>query len=78
MTAVRHLAADLLEMQVHRLGVGIRQHQSHANIATRADSAEYVGPFVALIARGGRPAAALCPDAGQCALLTNTGFILPP
>jgi hypothetical protein len=39
-TAVRHLAADLLEMQVHRLGVGIRQHQSRADIATRADSAE--------------------------------------
>jgi len=77
-TVLRHLAADFLEMQVHRLGVGIRQHQSRADIATRADSAEYVGPFVALIARGGRPAAALCPDAGQCALLTNPGFVLPP
>jgi hypothetical protein len=55
-TALRHLAADLLEMQVHRLGVGIRQHQSRADIATRADSAEYVGPFAALIARRWWPA----------------------
>jgi hypothetical protein len=77
-TALRHLVADLLEMQVHRLGVGIRQHQSRADLATRADSAEYVGPFAALIARGGRTAAALGPDAGQRALLANAGFILPP
>jgi hypothetical protein len=55
-TALRHLGADLLEMQVHRLGVGIRQHQSRADIATRADSAEYVGPFAALIARRWWPA----------------------
>jgi hypothetical protein len=77
-TALRHLAADLLEMQVHRLGVGIGHDQGRADVTTRTDSAEYVGPFVALIARGGWSAAALGPDAGQRALLANAGFILPP
>ncbi|MDQ6869980.1 MAG: hypothetical protein M3178_17095 [Pseudomonadota bacterium] len=37
-TALRRLAAALLERQVHRLGGGIRQNR--AGIATRADSAE--------------------------------------
>lgn len=77
-TAGRHLAADLLEMQVHRFGIGIRQDQSRADIATRTDSAEYVGPLTTLVARRGRAAAALGPNAGQRALLANPGFILPP
>jgi len=53
-TAGRHLAADLLKMQVHRFGIGIRQDQSRADIATRTDSAEYVGPLTTLVARRGR------------------------
>ena len=77
-TALRHLAADLLEMQVHRVGIGIRQDQGRADIAARTDSAEYIGPLTALVARRGRTAAALGPDAGQRALLANAGFILPP
>src|SRR6478672_1831809 len=53
-----------LEMQVHRFGIGIRQDQSRADIATRTDSAEYVGPLTTLVARRGRAAAALGPNAG--------------
>ena len=78
MTALRHLAADLLEMQIHRLRVGIRQDQGRTDIAMRANSAKYVGPFAALIPRRGWTAAALGPDASQCTLLTNPGFVLPP
>src|SRR3984893_11265450 len=77
-TALRHPAANFLEMQVHRLRVGIRQDQGRTDIAMRADSAKYVGPFPALIPRRGWTAAALGPDASQCALLTNPGFVLPP
>src|ERR1700730_5232653 len=65
-TALRHLAANFLEMQVHRLCIGIRQDQGRTNIAMRADSAKYVGPFPALIPRRGWTAAALGPDASQC------------
>jgi len=77
-TALRYLAADLLEVQVHRLRVGIRQDQGRTDVAMRADGAEYVGPFAALIPRRGWTASALGPDASQCALLTNPGFVLPP
>ena len=76
--ALRHLAADLLEMQVHRLGVGIRQDQGRADIPKRTDGAKYVGPFASLIARPGWTAAALGPNASQCALLADAGFVLPP
>ena len=76
MTALRYLAADLLEVQVHRLRVGIRQDQGRTDVAMRADGAEYVGPFAALMR--GWTASALGPDASQCALLTNPGFVLPP
>ena len=58
-TALRHLAADLLEMQVHRLRIGTGQDQGCTDIAMRADSAKYVGPFAALIPRRGWTAAAL-------------------
>ena len=75
-TALRHLAADLLEMQVHRLGVSMRQDQGRAEIPKRTDGAKYVGRLASLIARRGWTAAALGPNAGQCALLTDTGFIL--
>src|SRR6201993_5219438 len=51
MTALRHLAADLFKMQIHRLRIGIRQDQSRARIAMRADGAENISPFAALIAR---------------------------
>jgi hypothetical protein len=77
-TALRHLAADLFKMQIHRLRIGIRQDQGRPYIAMRADSAKYIGPFAALIARRGRAAAALGPHPGQCALLANPGFVLPP
>jgi hypothetical protein len=53
-TVSRHLATDLLEMHVHRVGIGIRQDQGRADVTTRTDSAEYIGPLTALVARRGR------------------------
>jgi hypothetical protein len=67
------MTADVLEMQIHRLRVGIRQDQDRTDIAMRANSA-----FAALIPRRGWTAAALGPDASQCSLLTNPAFVLPP
>ena len=76
--ARRDLGADLGEVQVHRLGVDERQHEGGANPSGRADRTEQIGPVVALIARRARTAALLGPDVGQAALLTDTGFVLPP
>ena len=61
MAAGRDVAADLGEMQVHRFAVGDRQHKRGAGIARGTDCTEQIGPIVALVARGPRPAAALGP-----------------
>ena len=73
-----HLPADFLQMQVHGMNIGTRQNKPSANTAIWTDGAEQIGRLVALIARGCGSAAAQSPDAGQAALLTNAGFILPP
>jgi hypothetical protein len=67
------LATDLFVRQVYGLGVAIRQDHGRADIAARPPSAAYGGPFAAQTARGGEPAAARGPDAGQRALPTNPG-----
>src|SRR5579859_1868322 len=72
------LAADLLQMQVHGPGVGVGQNPGGADAAGGTDGPEQVGPLVALVAGGARPAAALGPDAGQRALLADAGLVLPP
>ena len=58
--------------------IGVRQHEPRATASCRTYSAKQIGPLVTLIARHAGSAAALRPDAGQAALLTNTGFVLPP
>jgi len=39
----------LIKVLLHRPGVGLRQDQRYARIPRRADRAEHVGAFVALI-----------------------------
>ena len=78
MRARSDVAADLGEMQVHRLGIDLGQNQAGADAARRTNRAEDVGPIVALIARRSGPAAALGPDIGQAALLSDPGFVQPP
>jgi hypothetical protein len=69
---------DLGEVQVHRLGVGARQHQRGTDPTGRADRAEEVGPLVAGVAYRPGPRAALRPDPGQRALLADAGLVLEP
>ena len=73
-----HLGADFLQMQVHGVDIGVRQHKPGANASCRAHRAEQIRPFVSLIAWRGRSAATLSPDAGQATLLANPRFVLPP
>ena len=78
MRAGRDAAADLGEMQVHRFGVDLGQHQCGTDPARGAYRAEQIGPLVALIARRSRTTALLSPNVGQAALLTDPRFVLPP
>ena len=76
--AFADLGADLLKVQVHGPDVGAGRDPGRAHASGGADSAEQIGPFVALVARGARSAAALGPDPGQGSLLADAGFVLPP
>ncbi len=64
--------------KVHRVRVGIRQHQPGADAARRADGAEDVGPVATKVTWCGRAAALLGLDLSQAALLADTGFVLQP
>ena len=74
----RDVAGDLGEMQVHGLGVDLRQHESGGFLGLGAGGSEEVGRLVALIAGLPRPAAAARPLSGQLALLADPGFVLEP
>jgi hypothetical protein len=65
-------------MLVHGVDTDNRHDQGGAGAACRADGAEQVGPGEPPVAPDMRTRAALGPDAGQRALLANTGFILKP
>ena len=71
----RHLAADRSEMQRHGLGVRRRHDQACCETTLRTSGAEQVGPVVALIVRRAGPRATFGPDAGQRALLADSGLI---
>jgi len=76
--ARRHHAADFGQVFVHRVSVGGGQDQASADVARGAYGTEQIGPGIAPIARRGWTRAARGPDAGQRALLADTGFVLPP
>jgi len=72
------LTTDLGEMQRQCFAVGGRENKGCGGATVRTNSAEDVGPFIALIAPGARACSALGPDAGQRALLADPRFVLEP
>ena len=69
---------DLVEVQLHGLGVGEGQGQRRTDAARRADGAEQVGALVALVGGLGRPRAAPRPLPDEAVLLADAGFVLEP
>ena len=73
-------------MQVHRLSIGAGQDKGGGFAALWADGADYIGPFIALVARRARTRSPLGPDARQrardktlfCAVLADARFVLEP
>lgn len=66
-------SADLGEMQRHGMRVGPRHDEPRAFAFLRADGAENVGPFRALILWGRGPRPALGPAACDLVLLPDAG-----
>lgn len=67
---------DLVEMKLHRLGVGEGQRQGGAGAASGAERAKEIGALVALVGRlaGPRPSPGPLPD--ETILLADAGFVL--
>ncbi len=76
-TGIDH-GADLDQVRFHGVGVAPGHDQASALALGRANRAEDVGPFGALVVCGPRPGAASGPSAGGLVFLADTGFILPP
>src|ERR1017187_4156274 len=73
-----HLRTDLLQMLVHRLGVGGGHDDSGPYLPIRADRAEQVDRIVTIVPYRRRPRADRRPLVGDPSLLTHSGFILKP
>lgn len=78
MRFVRYLAADLIKVHLHGLGVCPRQHEGRTCTAPGADSAEQIGVVVSLIGRLARPGSLPRPQPNLSVLLADTGLILEP
>ena len=69
---------DLVEVELHGLGVGVGQRQCRARAARRTDRAEEVGALIALVGGLARPRSASRPLPDDPVLLADAGLILEP
>jgi hypothetical protein len=76
--ALGDTARDFVEVELHRLGVGVGQGERGADAAGRADGPEQVGVFVALIGRLAGPGSASGPLSDLAVLLADAGLVLEP
>ena len=71
-------ASDLVEMELHGVGVGKGQRQGGAGATSRADGAEEIGALITLVGGlpGPRPAPGPLPH--ETVLLADAGLVLEP
>ena len=67
---------ELVEKLLHRLGVGVRQHEGEGIVGAGLDRREDVGEREALVAQARRPLPSLPPDAAYAAFLADAGLVL--
>jgi len=72
------VAADLVEMELHGVGVGQRQGERGAFCVSWADGAEEIGAFVALVGWLARPRTASGPLSDEAVLLADARLVLEP
>ena len=78
MRAGGDLGGDLVEMELHHLGVGEGQRQRRAFAACRTDRAEEIGVLIALIGGLAGPRSAPRPLPDKAVLLADARFVLEP
>src|SRR5438270_9773696 len=67
---------ELIKELLHRLGVGVWQHEREGVVGAGLDRRENVGESEALVAQAWRTLAALPPDAAHATLLADAGLVL--
>lgn len=72
------MARDFIEMKLHHVGVGVRKRQRRALAFRRADRAEEIGVFIALIGGLAWARSTTRPLPHDAVLLADAGFILEP
>src|SRR3546814_4119438 len=75
MSPRRDLGADLAQVGVHGLGIGVGHDHGGADGAVGADGSEDVGGDVPVVAHHARARADRCPDVGVAALLADAGLV---
>lgn len=78
MTAGLNMLRCLINVLLHRPGIGLRQDERYALISRRADGAEYIGAFVSLIDGLTGTRAALRPLSHAAILLADAHLVLEP
>ena len=78
MGLVGDILADLIEMQLHRLSVGLGKDECCTGASLRADGTEQIGIFIALIGRQAWPGSLFRPDTCLVVLLADPCLILEP
>jgi hypothetical protein len=76
--ALGDMARDFIEVELHRLGVGVGQGKRRSDAAGWADGTEQVGVVVALVSGLARPGFALGPLPDLAVLLAYAGLVLEP
>jgi hypothetical protein len=74
----RNGAADLVEMGLHRPGIGLWHHHGRSLCAGRADGAEQIGVLITLVGGLTGPCPLESPLPDKTVLLPEARFILKP
>lgn len=78
MSLAGNIFADFIEVQLHGLGVCLWQNKRGSGSSFRADGAEQICVFIALVGGQPWPGSLFGPDAGLAVLLPDPCFILKP
>ena len=78
MGALGDVARDFVEVELHHVGVGMRQRESRSDAAGRADRSEQIGVVIALVGGLPWPRSAPGPLPNLAVLLADAGLVLKP
>src|ERR1700744_5538833 len=78
MRAPDHGAGNLVEVELHGFGVGVRHGEGRSSSACRTDGSEQIGALVALIGWLARSRPRLRPLSHDAVLLTDARLVLEP